>query len=88
MDKIRDLLNRFSPQSKSVEPARVLVNDDERRSARAGQISSMQDNISRLQSEIAELSHGEAGGTGAEMTKLENELTKTQQELARIQGRV
>ncbi len=48
----------------------------------------MQVNVSRLQSEIAELSHGEAGGAGAEMTRLESELTKTQQELARIQGRV
>ncbi len=85
----------FSPltqrSSEQVEDAASVARHD-----RAGSITQLQNDVHRLQHEIAGLSqHAESDLTGADKSAndkqidaLEKELGQTQQSLAKLQGRV
>jgi hypothetical protein len=87
----RTLSDRASQSTGKQQPSAMTTRED-----RAHVVLQLQNEVHRLQHEIAELSQapqlnavaGENGTTAARVRRLQKELTETQQSLAKLQGRV
>jgi predicted nucleic acid-binding Zn-ribbon protein len=87
----RALSDRGSQSSDKQQPSTIATRED-----RAQVVLQLQNEVHRLQHEIAALSQApqldvvavENGTTEAEQRRLQQQLTETQQSLAKLQGRV
>jgi hypothetical protein len=93
---LRNRIRRALSDRASHSPDKQFQSAISAREDRAHVVLRLQDEVHRLQHEIADLSQapqpnggtGENGKVEAQLHRLQKELTETQQSLAKLQGRV
>ena len=96
LTELRDRGKRYFARRASPTPEQTRTSAADARQGRAGAVVALQQEVSRLQHAIADLSRATEGapavdepaGDTARMTALQEQLRRAQQDLARFQGRV